>query len=272
MYLQMLWLTELFSHFKQLNGFSSVWILLCVFKLCEHLNFFSHFKHLNGFSSAWILPCVFKCWMTELLFTLWAAEWFFINMNSSMMLQIVWTPELLFTLWAAEWFFISMNTFMCLQMLWLTELLFTLLAAEWFLASVDSFMYLYLADWNECLATFWATDLSVANFTFYDWQVVRCTLNFHKIFFVVHGGSTIEFVPELKKRYFTCVMKIFSCICVHAAEKVRNVKNNAVIKCVIRALSICTSKNLVFPDFLIWLNRKSGFFFTKTWPHASGLI
>ena len=165
-----------------------------------------------------------------------------------------------------------MNTFMCLQMLWLTELLFTLLAAEWFLASVDSFMYLYLADWNECLATFWATDLSVANFTFYDWQVVRCTLNFHKIFFVVHGGSTIEFVPELKKRYFTCVMKIFSCICVHAAEKVRNVKNNAVIKCVIRALSICTSKNLVFPDFLIRLNRKSGFFFTKTWPHASGLI
>ena len=188
-----------------------------------------------------------------------------------MCLQIVWTPELLFTLWAAEWFFISMNTFMCLQM-WLTELLVTLLAAEWFLASVDSFMYLYLADWNECLATFWATDLSVANFTFYDWQVVRCTLNFHKIFFVVHGGSTIEFVPELKKRYFTCVMKIFSCICVHAAEKVRNVKNNAVIKCVIRALSICTSKNLVFPDFLIRLNRKSGFFFTKTWPHASGLI
>ena len=50
----------------------------------------------------------------------------------------------------------------------------------------------------------------------------------------------------------------------HAAEKVRNVKNNAVIKCVIRALSICTSKNLVFPDFLIRLNRKSGFFFTKT--------
>ena len=87
---------------------------------------------------------------------------------------------------------------------------------------------------------------------------------FHKIFFVVHGGSTTEFVPELKKRYFKCVMKIFSCICVHAAEKVRNVKNNAVIKCVIRALSICTSKNLVFPDFLIRLNRKSGFFFTKT--------
>ena len=84
---------------------------------------------------------------------------------------------------------------------------------------------------------------------------------FHKIFFVVHGGSTTEFVPELKKRYFKCVMKIFSCICVHAAEKVWNVKNNAVIKCVIRALSICTSKNLVFPDFLIRLNRKSGFFF-----------
>ena len=136
-------------------------------------------------------------------------------MNYFTCLQMLWLTELLFTLWAAEWFFISMNTFMCLQMLWLTELLFTLLAAEWFLASVDSFMYLYLADWNECLATFWATDLSVANFTFYDWQVVRCTLNFHKIFFVVHGGSTIEFVPELKKDILHVLWKysaVYACM------------------------------------------------------------
>ena len=55
-------------------------------------------------------------------------------------------------------------------------------------------------------------------------------------------------------------------------KKVGNVTNNAVIKCVIRARSICTSKNSVFPDFLIRLNRKSGFFFTKTCPHTSGLI
>ena len=55
-------------------------------------------------------------------------------------------------------------------------------------------------------------------------------------------------------------------------KKVWNVTNNAVIKCVIRALSICTSKNSVFPDFLIRLNRISGFFFTKTCLNTSGLI
>ena len=35
----------------------------------------------------------------------------------------------------------------------------------------------------------------------------------------------------------------------HVAKKVQNVVNNTVIKCVITALSICTSKNSVFPDF-----------------------
>ena len=150
------WL-NFFSHFEQLNGFSSIWILLWCFKLCERLNFFSHFEQLNGFSSVWILSCDMKYWMTELLSALWATEWVFISMNSSMCLQIVETAELLFTLWAAEWFFISMNSFMCLQMLWLTEhhehfmffqttwlteILLTLWAAEWFIFSMNSFMSL----------------------------------------------------------------------------------------------------------------------------------
>ena len=60
MCLQMLWLTELFSHFKQLNGFSPVWILACLFKSLDCLNFFSHFEQLNGFSPVWILSWVFK--------------------------------------------------------------------------------------------------------------------------------------------------------------------------------------------------------------------
>ena len=44
--------------------------------------------------------------------------------------------------------------------------------------------------------------------------------------------------------------------------------NNSVFKCVITALSMCTSKNSVFPDFLIiQLNRKSGLFALKHNPH-----
>ena len=93
----------------------------CLFQALLSENFFSHFEQLNGFSSVWILSCCLQMlWLAELLFTLWAAEWFFIRMNSSMCLQIVWTAELLFTLWAAEWFFIGMNSLMSLQMLWLT--------------------------------------------------------------------------------------------------------------------------------------------------------
>ena len=49
-----------FSQFEQLNGFSSVYTLSCVFKCCDWLNFFSHFKQLNGFSPVWILSWVFK--------------------------------------------------------------------------------------------------------------------------------------------------------------------------------------------------------------------
>ena len=36
-----------FTQFEQLKGFSSVWILSCVFKCCDWLNFFSHFEQLN---------------------------------------------------------------------------------------------------------------------------------------------------------------------------------------------------------------------------------
>ena len=48
------------THFEQLNGFSSVWILSCLFKWLAWLNFLSHIEQLNGFSSVWILSWVFK--------------------------------------------------------------------------------------------------------------------------------------------------------------------------------------------------------------------
>ena len=168
-----------FTQFEQLKGFSSVWILSCVFKCCDWLNFFSHFEQLNsfssvfqallsenlfshfeqlnGFSSVWILSCVFKRCDGLNLFSHFEQLNGFISMHSSMCLQIVWTTALLFTLWAAEWFFISMNSFMCLQMLWLTErhehfmffqttwlteILVTLWAAEWFIFSMNYFMSL----------------------------------------------------------------------------------------------------------------------------------
>ena len=86
--------------------------------------------------------CFFQTtWPTEILLTLLAA--FFISMNSFMYLQMLWLTELLVTFWAAEWFFISMNCFRCLQMLWLTELLFTLRT------SMKSIMGLQITWWTE---------------------------------------------------------------------------------------------------------------------------
>ena len=52
--------------FKSLNALShlvvshQVWILSCFLRWPESLNFFSHFEQLNGFSSVWILSCLFK--------------------------------------------------------------------------------------------------------------------------------------------------------------------------------------------------------------------
>ena len=42
-------------HFEQLNGFSLMWILSCLFKLPTCLNILSHLEQLNGFSSVCIL-------------------------------------------------------------------------------------------------------------------------------------------------------------------------------------------------------------------------
>ena len=58
-----------FTQFEQLKGFSSVWILSCVFKWCDWLNFFSHFEQLNGFSSALIISCPFQALLSENLFS-----------------------------------------------------------------------------------------------------------------------------------------------------------------------------------------------------------
>ena len=47
-------------HFEQLNGFSSVWILSCIFKAPSRLNVFSHLEQLNGFSLVWTRSWPFK--------------------------------------------------------------------------------------------------------------------------------------------------------------------------------------------------------------------
>ena len=55
-----LMLAIFFSHFVQLNGFSSVWILSWLFKLPACVNVLSHFEQLNYFSSVRILSWLFK--------------------------------------------------------------------------------------------------------------------------------------------------------------------------------------------------------------------
>ena len=168
-------------------------------------------------------------------------------MISLMCLQMLWLTKLLFTLRTVEWFLICMKSFKGLQITWWTEFLLTLWTAEWFFISMNLFI---------CLEMLWLTELLFAL-----WAA--------KSFFI-------------SMNYFMCLQMLWlpNSWChenfrLHMRmwlKKVWNVTNNAVIKCVIRALSIGTSKNSVFPDFLIRLNRKSGFFFTITCLHASGLI
>ena len=161
---------------------------------------------------------------------------------------------------------------MCLQMLWLTELLFTLRTAEWFLISMKSFMGLQITWWTEFLLTLWTAECLVISMN----SFMCCDrLKFFSHFEQLNDFSSVWII--------SCVFKCCDCQ-IHESwkysavrahmwlKKVGNVTNNDVIKCVIRALSICTSKNSVFPDFLIRLNRKSGFFSTLTWPPPPGLI
>ena len=126
----------------------------------------------------------------------------FISMNSSMCLQIVWTTELLFTLWAAECFFISMNSFM------------------WYEILNDWTSFRTLSDWmgfyqheifyvsSNCMNTWTSFHTLSSWMVLHQYEYFHVSSNavidftVHKIFFVVHGGSTTEFVPELKKRYF----------------------------------------------------------------------
>jgi len=53
------------SHCKQLNGYSSVWVLSCSFKSQPSANFLSHFVQLNGSSPAWLLLWCFNSSSSE---------------------------------------------------------------------------------------------------------------------------------------------------------------------------------------------------------------
>ena len=109
-----------------------------------------HHKHFMFFQTTWL---------TEILVTLWAAEWFIFSMNSFMSLPSM-KSECVFK--CCDWLNIfshfeqlnGFEFFLCLQMLWLTELLFTLRTAEWFLISMKSFMGLQITWWTEFFSLF----------------------------------------------------------------------------------------------------------------------
>ena len=46
---------------KQINGFSSVWLLSCIFKSLFSLNVLSHLDQAKYFSPVWIIAWLFKC-------------------------------------------------------------------------------------------------------------------------------------------------------------------------------------------------------------------
>ena len=84
MSLQMIRPTDL-SATKQLNGFSTVWILSFIFKFPGSLKFLSHFEHLNGFSPAWILT-----WQSNLPFVVNAL--LHSELLSSLLKVVHWSP------------------------------------------------------------------------------------------------------------------------------------------------------------------------------------
>ena len=51
---------EALIKFVHLNGFSSVWVILCSFKWPAIEKILSRFEQLKGFSSVWVLSCSFK--------------------------------------------------------------------------------------------------------------------------------------------------------------------------------------------------------------------
>ena len=114
------------SHFEQQNGFSWVWILSWFLRFPDVAKLFRHFEQQNGFSSVWILSRVRKLPACVSVVTLWAAEWFLMSVDSFMIPKIPWCGKILLTLWAAEWLLISVNSFMCPQITSLCECCHTL--------------------------------------------------------------------------------------------------------------------------------------------------
>ena len=124
-------------------------------------------EQLNGFSSMWILLCLCKSRRLEFVDTLWTAEWFLINVYAFTYLQMTCFTEIIFTYWADEWFLIRKDPIMGLQSTWYGVCLITLWAAVWFLICVDSLVSLQMS-WSWALVvTLWTYKWLVTGVDFF---------------------------------------------------------------------------------------------------------
>ena len=100
-------------------------------------------------------PCTLTDWIPCHTLSSWMAYHQCGFFNAS---QTAWCRAFVVTLWAAEWFFIGVDSFVCLQCSWLFTFVITPFAAKGFFISVDSFMSLQNICQSEHLVTLWAAD------------------------------------------------------------------------------------------------------------------
>ena len=94
---------NVFPHFEQLNGLSTVWISSWVFRLLACENVLLHFEQLNGLSTVWIFSWVFR-WLAcaNVLPHFEQLNGLSTSVDCFMGLHIAYMRKFLATLWKAE--------------------------------------------------------------------------------------------------------------------------------------------------------------------------
>ena len=126
--------SKILSHFEQLKGFPSVWVLSCSFKELDLEKHLSQFMHLNGFSPVtlsnlmlrsschslctwlaflpspvWVISCSFKWPAIEKLLSRFEQLKCFTCVGPVMLLQGTWSWKTFVTLFALECLFSSVS-------------------------------------------------------------------------------------------------------------------------------------------------------------------
>ena len=115
-------------HWSQRNGFSPVWVLLCIFKMPPSENDLVHWPQGNGFSPVWVLLCFFKLPPSDNYLVHWSQQ----------NLHIINLRKLLRTLITKKWF----HSFVLLQIAIFWKWLGKLVTRKWLFYSMCSSVHL----------------------------------------------------------------------------------------------------------------------------------